>query len=458
MTADYIDIDVNVNKAGPPMPLTHPPDFVVPPASDLTRCAWWRPCRVCIPPADGSAALARFTRELAGAFADQGHHVTMAPDERTDIVIACAAVPAGGAPLADRIAERPRPLLVEVAAAAGLRRRPQDLVTLVAVEEDLGAWPHEVVVDTARQAMARIGTPKVAFLTTGPAGFRAATLCTMEGGHPTDREDLATRLRDRLVAAACAREVSGRYEVVQDALPGAAWAASAVPDAIVAAGRRMDRLGLLPPPRRLADYVSPPLARLYERLLGIKGFSEGMLFAHDPGLDALLVTASGSWDVDKRALQRDEVVAVRGAADGRLQVLAPEGAAPKGPSVEAWEMAALVAESPSIRAGIHVHVGITGTDERRIETVPANRELFPFGFGCGTDLMCAVAQDAARRSSAMNDPDDPRAYVRWPMLYHGDTIVELRKPGVADTPLEGLLDLFSDGGIAYDPDHIDQPV
>ena len=57
------------------------------------------------------------------------------------------------------------------------------------------------------------------------------------------------------------------------------------------------------------------------------------------------------------------------------------------------------------------------------------------------------------------DPTDPRLYVRWPMLYHGDTVVELWKPGNIATPLQGLLDMYDPkctGAIKYTPDHIHQ--
>jgi hypothetical protein len=246
----------------------------------------------------------------------------------------------------------------------------------------------------------------------------------------------------------------------------------------------MDRLHLLPPPKRIGEYVSGKMARIYEHYLGMKGFSEGMLFAFDPGTQTMMVTASGSWDVDKRALRPDEVVMVGGLENGKLQVLVPQGVRTKGPSVEALEMFSLLqavprvrvmevssgvwrldpagtVEVPVIRAGIHVHVGVQTADEYWIESIPANRQLYPYGFGCGTDLMCGLAQDAARRSRAISDPSDPRAHIRWPMLYHGDTAIELWKPGVADTPLEGLLDLFDPAktrAILYTPDHIDQPI
>jgi hypothetical protein len=474
----------------PPMTPTTPtlepvPDFRTPAARDIRTCAWWRPCTVALlPRADGPAA--GFLRRLGAALRDHGHRVHDEPVEGADVFVATATIPDGRGPLQDRIPELARPLLFET--TRGLRRRPADFITAVAVGERLSAWPHAELVETARAAMARLGTPKVVFVTVDRAGVvTEATTCTMEGGHPTDRERIPERVRDRIVTAACAREVGGRYRV-EGGLPAGVWTTTRIPDALVAAGRRMDTLGLLPPPRRISEYVSRRSAELYRRFLGLKGFSEGMLFAYDPGLGAMLVTASGSWDVDKRALRRDEVVAVAGFEGDRLRVLAVDGAPPKGPSVEAWEMLALLesvprvrvvrdtdgcwvpagsgpggagaVEVPIVRGGIHVHVGITAADPALIESVPANRERFPYGFGCGTDLMCDVARDAALRSRAISDAGDPRSYVRWPMLYHGDTLVELWKPGVAAQPLDGLLDLFDPdavSAIAYAPDHIDQP-
>jgi hypothetical protein len=222
---------------------------------------------------------------------------------------------------------------------------------------------------------------------------------------------------------------------------------------------------------------------LYERFFNLKGFSEGMLFAVDPETGTTMVTASGSWDVDKRALRREEVIPVT-FEGGKLRILAPEGVKPKGPSVETWEVMSMLesvprvrvrktedgtwtrdeegdVEVPIVRAGIHAHVGVTRVDEDVVETVPANRRIFPYGFGCGTDLMCEVAEDAASRSRAITDPADPRAYVRWPMLYHGDAVLELWKPGVPGRPLGGLLDLYDPermDAIDFTPDHLEQPV
>ncbi|MFF0009728.1 hypothetical protein ACFYQT_40770 [Streptomyces tibetensis] len=168
-------------------------------------------------------------------------------------------------------------------------------------------------------------------------------------------------------------------------------------------------------------------------------------------------------------------------ADGRrLRVLAPSGVLPMQPSVETWEICALMEacptvrvtkdadgtwvlnpngerEVPIIRAGIHAHVGVTSSDDTVIETVEADREEFPYGFGCGTDLTVEIARNTVRRSDAVNDPDDPRMYVRWPLLYHGEMAVELWKPGLPSQPFQGLLNLYGTA-VRFTPDDVPQPV
>jgi hypothetical protein len=463
-------------------------DFSISPLSDVRATTWWKPRRVAVlgEPEPEDRLLIEFLAQLLAAFREQGHPIVDSHAEDVHLMLAVGQIPASPQPLAERIPERPLPLALTLMREFNLKRRPENLVMLVAVPERLSSLPHAEAAEIARLFMARQGVPKVVFV----SGERQsgtlfeATTCTMEGGHPSDAHEVAQRVRDRLVTAACAHEVGADYIVEENGLAREAWLASPTPEALVEAGRRMDRLGLLPAPKRIGGYVSENLARVYERYLGMKGFSEGMLFAYDPGTQTMMVTASGSWEVDKRALRRDEVVAIGGTRDGKLVVLAPPGVTPKGPSVEALEMFAMLGavprvrlrqsphgewtpdprgevDAPIVRAGIHVHVGVESADPAVIETVPANRQLYPYGFGCGTDLMCGLAQDAARRARAINDPADPRAFVRWPMLYHGDTVLELWKPGRAGQPLEALLDLYDPaitGAIRYTPDHIHQPV
>ncbi|WP_411107250.1 hypothetical protein [Streptomyces sp. cmx-4-9] len=450
------------------------------PAPQLDRLPWWRPLVVQfagqVHPND--TVLAAFVTQLTAGFEEQGHTVVESSQGDVDLLLISTHIPPGPAPLSERVPEQRPPLSAQVRGELGLRVGSRQTVVLAEVTEQLGDLPHGEVVEIGRTVMGRTAAPRVVLVN---RNAREATLCTLEGGHPTETAELADRIRDRLVASACARDVGDRYDIVSDGLSAAAWAATSAPGNLADAGRRMGELGLLPEPTRVDRYVSEDLASLYREFLGWKRLSEGMLFLYDPDLDAVVVTASGSWDVDKRALQRDEVTVLAGApVGGRLQVLAPERLNPKGPSVEAWEVCALLTaapkvrvsktaagvwvpdpdgdrEVPAIRGGVHAHVGVKGADPAVIESVAPNRELYPYGFGCGTDLMADVATDTVARSRAVNDPADERRYVRWPMLYHGEMAVELWKPGLPDQPLQGLLDAYRNS-VDYTPDHVDQPL
>ncbi|MFE9703271.1 hypothetical protein [Streptomyces sp. NPDC005930] len=454
--------------------------------ADLTACRWWRPCTVQVvgEPAPGQRAAAAFAERLVASFEQQGHTVVDRSHGDVDLLLMHAHVPEGPEPLQLRIPEQCPPPSATLRQSHGLRRAPRHLVALVEIAEQLSVLPHAQVVAAARTAMARLGAAKVVFVTRGSAPGQVAevTLCTMEGGHPTEHRAIAEGIRDRLVTTACAEDVAEHYDIVRDALPADAWQASPTPDALAQAGRRMGQLGLLAAPVRLTDFVSEQLADMYELYMGVRGYSEGMLFAYDPDLDCLVVTGSGSWDVDKRALTREQVVAVEPRLIGgkRLRVLAPRGILPVQPSVETWEICALMEavptvrvsrnpagrwqldpagerEVPLVRAGIHAHVGVTSSDAAVIETVEPDRVEFPYGFGCGTNLTTEVARTTIARSAAVHDPGDERRYVRWPLLYHGEMAVELWKPGLPPTPFQGLLDLYGTA-VSYTPDDVPQPL
>lgn len=460
------------------------------PREDLRECSWFQPRTISFlnAPVEGDRVQQQLMPKLVRAFQEQGHTVLEQPDGNVNLMLAFYDVPDTPAPLAERVPERHLPLGLTLMREYNLSKRPDNLVVLVTVRERMSELSHVQVVELARTTAARIGTPKVIFLSgdRNTGELWEATYCTLEGGHPTDqseKRDVVTFLRDRLVSMACARDVGEDYIIVSDAISRERWEATRTPEAIIAAGHRMDELNLLPAPKLVSEYVSTELARIYNRYLNMKGFSEGMLFAFDPETMTVMVTASGSWNVDKRALKREEVVPLGGMQGNKIVVAAPQGVSPKGPSVEAAEMYNLVmsvpkvrigknaagewvpdpkgeVEVPIIRAGIHTHVGVERIDTEWVEDMGANRRDYPFGFGCGTDLMKQLAEDAAHRSRAINDPSDPRLYVRWQMLYHGDTTVELWKPGIGAVPLEGLLDMYDPrriGAIEYTHDHIHQP-
>lgn len=459
------------------------------PRGDLRETPWFQPRTISIlnAPISGDKVQENLLPKLIESFREQGHTVLEHADGNVNLMIGFYDVPDTNEPLLDRIPERSLPLALTVMREYQLARRPDNLVLFLTLRERPSQMKHTQVVELSRTAMARAGAPKVVFLSgdRNTGELWETTYTTLEGGHPTDQaqdRDIVTMLRDRLISMACARDVGADYIVLNDKITRAQWEKTRTPEALIAAGNRMDTLNLLPAPKMVNEYVSTELANIYNRYLNMKGFSEGMLFAFDPDTDTLMVTASGSWNVDKRALKREEVVPIGGMEGHKIIVYAPEGVKPKGPSVEAVEMYTLLMsvpktrvskrsgiwvadpngekEVPMIRGGVHTHVGVVRIDEDWVEDMGLNRRDYPYGFGCGTDLMKQLAQDAAHRSRAIHDRADPRLYVRWQMLYHGETVVELWKPGASDQPLQGLLDMYDPqrvGAIEYTYDHIDQP-
>ncbi len=472
--------------------ITTAPDFtdLRNPPADLRKTPWFAPRTISIlnPPVAGDKVQENLLPKLIEAFREQGHTVLEEPNGNVNLMLGFYDVPDTDEPLVDRIPERQLPLVLTMMRDYKLARRPENVVLFLTIRERPSEMKHKQVIELSRTAMARAGSPKIVFLSgdRNTGELWETTYTTMEGGHPSDKaeeRDVVTMLRDRLVAMSCARDVGADYIVKENKISKEQWETTRTPEALIAAGNRMDKLNLLPAPKNVGEYVSQELGNIYHRYLNMKGFSEGMLFIFDPDTDTLMVTASGSWNVDKRALKRDEVVPIGGMDGHKILVFAPEGVKTKGPSVEAVEMYTLLMsvpktrvsknangvwvadpqgekEVPMIRGGIHTHVGVVRIDQDWVEDMGLNRRDYPYGFGCGTDLMKQLAQDAAARSNAIHDPNDERLYVRWQMLYHGETVVELWKPGASDQPLQGLLDMYDPqrvGAIEYTFDHIDQP-
>src|SRR5487761_2027791 len=173
------------------------------PIGDVRECSWWRPLNVAFVGDDqGSTHMAEFRAQLLASFRDQGHHIVSASEPEIDLLIDSITIPDGPEPLATRVPERAQPLMLTVTKDYQLSRRPHNLVVLAAIHESLSDWSHVEVVSTARVTMAKIGSPKVVFVS--GSGADEVTYCTLEGGHPTDTHETVDGLRDRLVASACA--------------------------------------------------------------------------------------------------------------------------------------------------------------------------------------------------------------------------------------------------------------
>ena len=190
------------------------------------------------------------------------------------------------------------------------------------------------------------------------------------------------------------------------------WAGDACTFQIGKAGRRLDRLGLLPAPFPVEQLVPARDLRHIKRLFSIGGLSYGNLSAR---LDAsrFWMSASG---VDKSKLREvgRDILLVSGfdSSADRMILSVPPGVEPRRVSVDAIEHWMIYAENPHVGAILHVHAWMDG--------VAATEINFP----CGT---VELARSVASLVAAADDP------------VHA--VVGLRNHGITatgETPLEIL--------------------
>lgn len=442
---------------------------------DIRETDWFKPLTFSIlnDPTPGDLAQSRFDGAFRVVMEEQGH--TLIPDarseprgERLNLLLTYENVPADRRLIKDRVEEHIPPLALALTVKYSLPERPENLFTVITIPERLSDKSHDFVVNLVRASAAKIGSPRITFLSAdrNTGEIYEITNGTLEGGHDTtivkegDVVEAVKESRDRMVAVGSTEVVGNKYRVQEEVIEKESYEQMIGPGILIAAGQRMDKLGLLPEPLMVSKYVSPRLAEFYKRFLNMANFSEGMLFVRDPKTGLIMTTASGSWNVDKRHLRRDEVSILTGIdEEGYLQVAGVKGLKAKGPSVEAREMYKLMAKYSNIRAGFHSHVGINDIDENIAEWV-RDYENYVHGFCCGTDHNERVTLDAGGRSEVINGLDLSRAIAVWRLRYHGIVAVEIENEITQGLqPFDHLLDAFDPnktGAVLYDPHHIHQ--
>jgi len=191
------------------------------------------------------------------------------------------------------------------------------------------------------------------------------------------------------------------------------WDGDKATASISEAGRRLDRLGLLPAPFPVEELVDERDLRHIKRLYGIGGLSYGNLSARKDAT-RFWMSASG---VDKSKLERPgrDILLVSGYDDerGRIVLSVPPGVEPRRVSVDAIEHWKIYRDHTDVGAILHVHAWVEG--------VPATEVNYP----CGTE---ELAQNVADLLAAEPDP--------------AHAIIGLRNHGITATgaSLEEILD------------------
>ena len=231
----------------------------------------------------------------------------------------------------------------------------------------------------------------------------AVWFTTMERGvYRVEGRPLAAEVLDRLLPLATSRLVIDN-EFRTDLEPEL-WDGDEHTASIAEAGRRIDRLGLLPAPFPIDELLDERDLRHVKRLYGIGGLSYGNLSER---LDdtRFWMSASG---VDKSRLEvpgRDILlVSAFDEARARIVLSVPPAVEPRRVSVDAIEHWLIYQAHPDVGAILHVHAwldGITTTD---------------FNYPCGTQ---ELAESVAAALGAEPDP--------------GRAVIGLRNHGITAT-------------------------
>jgi hypothetical protein len=320
----------------------------------------------------------------------------------------------------------------------GIRGASPNFVNLVFVIDDerlIDGLSADQKVALSRSFFAGFGSWKSDIVSCSTDGkevrLNGVWMATLEGGHPFFGPDELDELgwRHKIFSATKPVEVQKVPVAAGEAISLEAWTCSASVEGIRASGRLLGRHGYLSDSVRLADLVtSPRLARVLEWTASYSQQGEGALFAWDPVLGKLLVSATGQMGAMKADLKLNEVVAIVDAGGGSIGMVPVEGLGdPPKPSVEGpefgfplWDLLreqpvhlapdgdGVVLTSreeaqyvvPPIRAGGHLHRGDVRASSIRVAHLDTDARAWP-PVGCGVDASDEYSHHVFRRAAAM---------------------------------------------------------
>ncbi len=224
-------------------------------------------------------------------------------------------------------------------------------------------------------------------------------------------DDLFDAVRERVEPLASSRLVITNRFLTD--LPEAEWDGDEQTRGMLAAGRHLDALDLLPAPFPIEEILSPRDLRHVKLLYGIGGLSYGNLSTRYrgtlrglPDLDGPVfwMSASGGDKADLRVVGED-ILLVRGydRDDDTMVLSVPPHVKPRRVSVDAIEHFMIYGEHPGVGAIVHVHGWIDGTVSTEVN------------YPCGTVQLASSVAELVRRR-----PDPSRAVVG--LRNHGLTI------------------------------------
>ncbi|MBB6281854.1 class II aldolase/adducin family protein [Geobacillus subterraneus] len=240
----------------------------------------------------------------------------------------------------------------------------------------------------------RDGTTDIYFLTPEQGFYKL----TYQKG---EEDALFRRIYERLEPLAASRLVIDND--FYDDLPEELWNGDDATNSLSEAGKKLDRMNLLPAPFPLEEYLTPRDLRHLKKLYGIGGLSYGNLSARRDG-ESFWMSASGINKADMKKVGQDFLL-IRGYDDKKnaMRVSVPPNITPKRASVDAIEHWMIYREHPEVGAIVHIHAWMDGVKATEIN------------YPCGT---IELAQTVARLVRESEQPS--RAVIG--LKNHGLTI------------------------------------
>lgn len=264
-----------------------------------------------------------------------------------------------------------------------------------------------------------------------------AYLFDLVGAHPrivfentdTFYKDIITRI----ATAASTQEIT-EHQVVEPEIRNDVWMNLSTVNEMITASREFGKRNFFTEMIQIANLAKIPG---FSDAIS-QQYSEGCFSTWDTELNGLVTTITGSARPVKKESITDKdlavVVGVKQEYDGAL-IKKIEAHPNHPPSSEAVEMIGMDlklprirlqrgAEVPVIRSKLHGHRGVQSFDKTLIEYVPLAENYLYYPVSCSTDAQYHAVQEAFSRSSALQNPDDPRQVVFTVLPGHGMIVVE----------------------------------
>lgn len=220
-------------------------------------------------------------------------------------------------------------------------------------------------------------------------GRHEAHFLTPEQGHYTVAADSGAtayfhRVYERIHPLASSTLVIENF--FEPDLPERLWEGDELTASLGRAGKKLDRMDLLPAPFPLDEMLPQRDYRHVKRLFGVGGLSYGNLSARYDA-DWFWMSASGVDKADLRTVGRDILMVKDYDAERNgMRVSHPPGVEPRRVSVDAIEHWMIYREHPRVGAIVHVHGWMDGV--RSTE----------FNFPCGTRELGQAVADIVREA------------------------------------------------------------